>query len=75
MSDMEREDFKRQIADFVSALRDFKDEMAGAFIDLIKLIYKYELENNFYHRTEKEVVKARKQEAIPILSQLLLKAT
>ena len=75
LSDMEREDFKRQIADFVSALRDFKDEMAGAFIDLIKLLYKVELENIFFHRTEQEVVKARKQEAIPILSQLLQKAT
>ena len=60
---------------FVSALRDFKDEMAGAFIDLIKLLYKVELENIFFHRTEQEVVKARKQEAIPILSQLLQKAT
>ena len=60
---------------FVSALRDFKDEMAGAFIDLIKLLYKVELENIFFHRTEQEVVKARKQEAIPILSQLLQKTT
>lgn len=60
---------------FVSALRDYKDEMAKAFIDLIKLLYKVELENIFFHRTEQEVVKARKKEAIPILSQLLQKAT
>ena len=46
-----------------------------AFIDLINLLYKVELENIFFHRTEQEVVKARKQEAIPILSQLLQKAT
>ena len=46
-----------------------------AFIDLIKLLYKVELENIFFHRTEQEVVKARKQEAILILSQLLQKAT
>ena len=60
---------------FVSALRDFKDEMAGAFIDLIKLLYKVGLENIFFHRTEQEVFNARKQEVIPILSQLLQKAT
>ena len=59
----------------MSALRDYKDEMAREFIDLIKLLYKVELENIFFHRTEQEVVKARKQEAIPILSQLLQKAT
>ena len=59
---------------FVSALRDYKDEMAREFIDLIKLLYKVELENIFFHRTEQEVVKARKLESIPILSQLLQKA-
>ena len=59
---------------FVSALRDYKDEMAREFIDLIKLLYKVELENIFFHRTEEEVVKARKLESIPILSQLLQKA-
>ena len=59
---------------FVSALRDYKDEMARVFIDLIKLLYKVELENIFFHRTEQEVVRARKLEAIPILSQLLQKA-
>ena len=56
------------------ALRDYKDEMARVFIDLIKLLYKVELENIFFHRTEQEVVRARKLEAIPILSQLLQKA-
>ena len=60
---------------FVSALRDYKDELAREFIELIKLLYKVELENIFFHRTEQEVVKARKDEAIPILSQLLQKAT
>lgn len=60
---------------FVSALRDYKDELAGEFIELIKLLYKVELENILFHRTEQEVVKARKAEAIPILSQLLQKAT
>ena len=59
---------------FVSALRDYKDEMAREFIDLIKLLYKVELENIFFHRTEQEVVKTRKLESIPILSQLLQKA-
>lgn len=59
---------------FVSALRDYKDEMARVFIDLIKLLYKVELENIFFHRTEQEVVKTRKLESIPILSQLLQKA-
>ena len=59
---------------FVSALRDYKDEMAREFIDLIKLLYKVELENIFFHRTEQEVVKTRKLESIAILSQLLQKA-
>ena len=52
-----------------------KDGKEFDVFDLIKLLYKVELENIFFHRTEQEVVKARKQEAIPILSQLLQKAT
>lgn len=68
--DRKRETIEKFLGDF----RDFKDEMAGAFIDLIKLLYKVELENIFFHRTEQEVVKARKLESIPILSQLLQKA-
>lgn len=60
---------------YVSALRDYKDEMAREFIELIKILYKVELENIFFHRTEREVVKARKTESIPILSQLYQKAT
>ena len=37
-----------------SALKDYKDEMAREFIDLIGILYKVELESILLHRTEAE---------------------
>ena len=55
---------------FWSALKDYKDEMAQEFIDLIGILYKVELERILLHRTEAEVLDARKTESIPILNEL-----
>ena len=59
---------------FYSALRDYKDQLSEEFVNLISALYKVELENIFFHRTEQEVVKYRKLESIPILGQLFQKA-
>lgn len=59
---------------FYSALNDYKDQLSEEFVNLISALYKVELENIFFHRTEQEVVKYRKLESIPILSQLFQKA-
>jgi hypothetical protein len=53
-----------------SALKDYKDKLAQEFIDLIGILYKVELESILLHRTEKEVLTARKTESIPILNEL-----
>ena len=55
---------------FWSALKDYKDEMSQEFIDLIGILYKVELEGILLHRTEAEVLDARKTESIPILNEL-----
>ena len=55
---------------FWSALKDYSDEQAQVFIDLIGVLYKVELESILLHRTEDEVLAARKQESIPILNEL-----
>ena len=55
---------------FWSALKDYKDGMAQEFIDLIGMLYKVELESILLHRTEAEVLDARKTESIPILNEL-----
>lgn len=53
-----------------SALKDYKDSLAQEFIELIGVLYKVELESIFLHRTEVEVLEARKTESIPILNEL-----
>ena len=55
---------------FWSALKDYKDELAQEFIDLISILYKVELESILLHRTEEEVLTARKLESIPVLNEL-----
>jgi transposase len=55
---------------FWSALKDYKDTFAQEFIDLISILYKVELESILLHRTEAEVLEARKIESIPILNEL-----
>ena len=55
---------------FWSALKDYNDEQAQQFIDLIGILYKVELESILLHRTEEEVLTARKQESIPVLIEL-----
>ena len=55
---------------FWSALKDYKDELSQEFIDLIGILYKVELESILLHRTEAEVLDARKTESIPILNEL-----
>jgi len=57
-----------------SALKDYKDVLAQEFIDLIGLLYKVELESMLLHRTESEVLAARKLESVPILNELDQKA-
>ncbi len=57
-----------------SALKDYKDILAQEFIDLIGLLYKVELESMLLHRTESEVLTARKLESVPILNELDQKA-
>ena len=58
-----------------SALKDYKDSLAQEFIDLIGILYKVELESILLHRTEQEVLTARKLESVPILNELDQKAT
>ena len=60
---------------FVSASRDYKDTLAQAFIDLIGILYKVEVENQVLGRTEKEIVKHRGEESLPVLHDLYLQAT
>ena len=55
---------------FWSALKDYSDEQAQEFIDLIGILYKVELESILLHRTEEEVLTARNLESIPILNEL-----
>ena len=55
---------------FWSSLKDYKDELAQEFIDLIGILYKVELESILLHRTEEEVLTARKLESIPALNEL-----
>lgn len=60
---------------FWSALKDYKDSLAQKYIELISNLYKVELESILLHRTEAEVLKARKTESIPILNELDQKAS
>ena len=60
---------------FVSASRDYKDTLAQAFIDLIDILYKVEVENQVLGRTEKEIVKHRGEESLPVLHDLYQQAT
>lgn len=59
---------------FVSALRDYKDENAKAFIDLISCLYKVEVDNQLFGRSPNEVVDKRRQISIPVLNELYQKA-
>ena len=59
---------------YVAAFCDYKDLKADAFIELIKLLYKVEFDSMMPHRTEQEVVNARKLMAIPVLNELRQKA-
>ncbi len=59
---------------FVSALRDYKDENAKAFIDLISCLYKVEVDNQLFGRSPDEVVEKRRQISIPVLNELYQKA-
>ena len=53
-----------------SALKDYNDEQAQEFINLIGILYKVELEGILLHRTEEEVLTARRLESIPVLNEL-----
>ena len=55
---------------FWSALKDYKDLFAQEYIKKIGVLYKVELESILLHRTEAEVLEARKLESIPILNEL-----
>ena len=59
---------------FDSALRDYKDGKAWMFIDLISCLYKVEVENVVFGRTERDIVKARRSILIPVLNELIQKA-
>ena len=59
---------------FDSALRDYKDDKAKMFIDLISCLYKVEVDNLVFGRTEKDIVKARRSISIPVLNELIQKA-
>ena len=59
---------------FWSALKDYKDTLAQEYITLIGILYKVELESMLLHRTESEVLTARKLESVPILNELDQKA-
>ena len=60
---------------FVSASRDYKDTLAQAFIDLIGILYKVEVENQVLGRTEKEIVQHRGEESLPVLHDIYQQAT
>lgn len=60
---------------FVSANRDYNDALAQAFIDLIGLLYKVEVENQVLGRTVKEIVKHRGEESLPVLHDIYQQAT
>ena len=60
---------------FVSASRDCKDTLAQAFIDLIGILYKVEVENQVLGRTEKEIVQHRGEESLPVLHDIYQQAT
>ena len=60
---------------FVSASRDYKDALAQAFIDLIGILYKVEVENQVLGRTEKEIAKHRGEESLPVLHDIYQQAT
>ena len=49
--------------------------MAQAFIDLIGILYKVEVENQVLGCTEKEIVKHRGEESLPVLHDLYQQAT
>ena len=49
--------------------------MAQAFIDLIGILYKVEVENQVLGRTEKEIVKHRGEESLPVLHDIYQQAT
>ena len=51
-------------------MKDYNDEQAQDFIDLIGMLYKVELESILLHRTEEEVLTARRLESIPALNEL-----
>lgn len=55
---------------FFSAQEDYSDKEATPFIKKIGLLYKVELENQFLHRDEQEIVSARELESIPVLHEL-----
>ena len=59
----------------VSALKDYKDPAAEAFVNLIGLLYKVEVANILLHRTEAEILKARKTESMPVLTELYQKVS
>ena len=65
----------RTLEDCLSASRDYKDTLAQAFIDLIGILYKVEVENQVLGRTEKEIVKHRGEESLPVLHDLYQQAT
>lgn len=59
---------------FVSALRDYMDENAKAFIELISCLYKVEVDNQLFGRSAKEIVDKRRQISIPVLNELYQEA-
>lgn len=59
---------------FVSALKDYKDKSAQMFITLIGLLYKVEFAHILHSHTVEEVVAARKQFSVPVLTELYQKA-
>ena len=58
----------------MSALKDYKDKSAQVFITLIGLLYKVEFAHILHNRTSGEVVAARKQTSVPVLTELYQKA-
>jgi transposase len=59
---------------FVSALQNYKDVKAEEYIELIGVLYKVEMESMMLHRTEEDVVNARKLTSIAVLNELKQKA-
>lgn len=60
---------------FVSASLDYKDTLAQAFIDLIGILYEVVVENQVLGRTEKEIIKHRGEESLPVLHDIYQQAT